>query len=72
MQFQRRKRSARQTPITAEFTQVGDKIIGSAPWAAPGDRYGERFMVFTVRDDKIIDMQGFTSHRDAERFARRR
>ncbi len=26
-------------------------------------------MVFTVRDDKIIDMQGFTLHRDAERFA---
>ena len=29
-------------------------------------------MVFTVGDDKILDMQGFISRRDAERFARRR
>lgn len=72
MQFQRRKRAPRQNRINAEFTQIGDKIIGSAPWRAPGDRYEERFMVFTIRDDKIIDMQGFTSRREAERFARRR
>ena len=55
-----------------EFVQVGDKIIGSAPWSEPGDRHQERFMVFTVRDGKIIDMQGFDSRREAERFARRR
>jgi hypothetical protein len=29
-------------------------------------------MVFTVRTGKIIDMQGFTSRREAERFASRR
>ena len=28
-------------------------------------------MVFTVRDGKIVDMQGFTARRDAERFAHR-
>lgn len=72
MQFQRRKRGARQALINPEFVQVGDKIIGSALWGAPGERYQERFMVLTVRNDKIVDMQGFTSRRDAERFAKRR
>lgn len=71
MQFQRRKRGARQVQITPEFVQVGDKIIGSAPWGAPGERRQDRFMVFTVRDGKIVDMQGFTARRDAERFAHR-
>jgi hypothetical protein len=28
-------------------------------------------MVFTIRNDKIIDMQGVTSRREAERFAKR-
>jgi hypothetical protein len=69
LQFQRRKRGARQLRIIPEFVQVGDKIIGSAPWNAPGDRREERFMVFTIRDGKIIDMQGFASHRGAKRFA---
>ena len=74
MEFQRRKSGARRAPIAAEFVQVGDKIIGSAPWGAEGDGDGreERFMVFTVRDEKIFDMQGFTSRREAERFAKRR
>ena len=72
MQFQRRKRGDRQVAINPEFVQVGDKIIGSAPWAPSGERYEERFMVFTIRDNKIVDMQGFTSRRDAERFVNRR
>ena len=57
--------------LNPEFTQVGDKIIASAPWAEPGDRFQERFMVFTVRDGKIADMQGCSSRREAERFASR-
>jgi hypothetical protein len=61
----------RPDQITPEFVQSGDKIIGSAPWGASGDRTQERFMVFTVRNSKIIDMQGFTSRREAERFANR-
>jgi hypothetical protein len=52
--------------------QLGDNIIGSALWASPGDRHLERFMVFTIRDGKIVAMQGFTSRRDAERSAMRR
>jgi len=51
---------------------VGDKIIASAPWTESGDRFQERFMVFTVRDGKIVDMQGCTSRREAERFVKRR
>ena len=72
MQFQRAKRGARQDRIGPEFVQVGDKIIGSAPWTVPGQRYQERFMVLTIRDNKIVDMQGFASRRDADRFANRR
>jgi hypothetical protein len=71
LQFQLHKRRAHQAPITPEFQQFGDKIIGSAPWSQPRDRHHERFMVFTVRNGKIIDMQGFDSRRDAERFAQR-
>ena len=72
MQFQRAKRGARQGRINAEFVQVGDKIIGSAPWGSPDEPQRDGFMVLTIRDDKIVDMQGFTSRRDAERFANRR
>jgi hypothetical protein len=50
---------------------VGDKIIASSLWGAPGDPRQERFMVLTCRNGKIVDMQGFTSRRDAERFAKR-
>ncbi len=44
--------------IAPEFTQIGDKIIGPAPWGSAGDQRVERFMVFTNRDSKIVDMQG--------------
>jgi len=58
--------------VLPEFTQVGyDRIIGSTQWmGADGIRH-ERYQVVTVRDDKIIDMQGCASRRAAERFARR-
>jgi len=35
-------------------------------------RVKERYQVLTLRDGKIVDMQGCTSRREAERFARRR
>ncbi|TML70526.1 MAG: hypothetical protein E6G14_05065 [Actinobacteria bacterium] len=55
-----------------EFRQVGeDKIISSTHWVAVDGRREERFQVITVRDGKIADMQGCTSRREAERFARR-
>ncbi len=71
MQFQLNKRGRRPPQITAEFTQVGDKVIASAPWGPPGDRRQDRFMVFTFSQGKIVDMQGFASRREAERFANR-
>ena len=55
-----------------KFTEVGDdKIIGSTVWRNErGDRI-ERYQVITFRDGKIVDMQGCSSRREAERFARR-
>ena len=54
-----------------EFIQVGDKIIGSTTWLADDGRRQERYQVLTLRDGKIVDMQGCASLRQAERFARR-
>lgn len=54
-----------------EFVQIGDKIIGSMQWAGGEGRSQERFQVLTIRDGKIVDMQGCRSKREAERFARR-
>ena len=54
-----------------EFTQVGDnKVIGSAQWLAPDGKRRRRFQVLTFRDGKIVDMQGCSTRREAERFAR--
>ena len=58
--------------VQPEFTQVGDdKIISSTAWTGEGGHAQERFQVITVRDGKIVDMQGCSSRRQAERFARR-
>jgi hypothetical protein len=58
--------------VQLEFTQVGDnKIIGSAQWTPVDGVSRERYQVLTLRDGKIIDMQGCASRREAERFARR-
>ena len=54
-----------------EFTKIGaDRVIGSALWL--GDEPQERYEVLTIRDGKIVDMQGCRSRREAERFAVRR
>ena len=42
-----------------------------APNAHSNDDY-ERFQVLTLREGKIIDMQGCETRRQAERFARRK
>lgn len=53
-----------------EFTRVAaDRIIGSA--LLLGDEPQERYQVLTVRNGKIVDIQGCRSKREAERFARR-
>ena len=57
--------------VQPEFTQVGDKIIGSTKWFGVNGRRQERYQVLTVRDGKIVDMQGCATRRQAERFARR-
>ena len=57
--------------VLPEFTVVGDKIIGSTAWTEADGRRVERFQVLTIRDGKIIDMQGCKSRRAAERFARK-
>ena len=46
-----------------------DRVIGSALML--GDEPQERYQVLTIRDGKIVDMQGCRSKREAERFARR-
>jgi hypothetical protein len=58
--------------VQPEFVQVGDDtIIGSTQWLGADGRRQERFQVITLREGKIADMQGCSSRREAERFARR-
>lgn len=58
--------------VQPEFTQIGDKIIGSTVWRDDEGRDVERYQVLTIRDGKIADMQGCRTREEAERFARRR
>ena len=73
MTFQIRKRGDRRIDVQPEFTRVADDlIIGSTRWVnETGARQG-RFQVLTLRDGKIVDMQGCATRRQAERFAHRR
>ena len=72
MTFQIKKRGERRIEVQPEFLQVGDnKIIGSTQWLGADGIRQERYQVLTLRDGKIIDMQGCASRRAAERFARR-
>jgi hypothetical protein len=72
MEYQIRKRAENRLEVRPEFTQVGDdKIIGSTEWMGTNGRRQVRYQVLTFRDGKIVDMQGCSSRRDAERFARR-
>ena len=73
MSFQIRKRGGRRIEVRPEFTRVGDDvIIGSTQWVNERGERAERFQVLTLRDGKIVDMQGCATRRQAERFARRR
>lgn len=72
MQLQIHKRGSRRVAVQPEFRQVGtDTIIGSASWIGGDGRREERFHVITLREGKIVDMQGCNTLREAERFARR-
>jgi hypothetical protein len=66
-----RKRARRPIEIQPEFFQLGDRIVGSTRWLGADGRRQERFQVFTIRDGRIVDIQGCASRRQAERLARR-
>ncbi|MBV8480877.1 MAG: hypothetical protein JOY72_11320 [Actinobacteria bacterium] len=73
MQFQIDKRGGRRRAVRPEFTVVGaDRIIGSTVWVDEDGRRIERYQVLTIREDKIVDIQGCETKREAERFATRR
>jgi len=57
--------------VQPEFTQVGDKIIGSTIWRDDEGRDVERYQVLTLRDGQIADMQGCRTCSEAERIAGR-
>jgi hypothetical protein len=68
-----RSRRPRGLEVQSDFTLVGDdRVISSTRWLDPDGETHERFQVLTIRDDKIADMQGCKSRREAERYARRR
>jgi hypothetical protein len=70
--FQIRKRAGGPPSVSPEFTQVGDdKVISSSTWSDDQGKRVERYQVITFREGKIVDMQGFSSRHEAERFARR-
>jgi hypothetical protein len=68
--LQIRKRGERRLEVQPGFSEFGpDKVIGSTVWLGADGARHERFQVLTVRDGKIVDMQGCASRRAAERFA---
>jgi len=67
------KRGGQPPAVRAEFTRVGDdRLIGSTGWTGDDGQKQERYQVVTIRDGKIADLQGCSSRRAAERFARKR
>jgi ketosteroid isomerase-like protein len=58
----------------AEVESVGDRVVVGGSWTGsdgPAEPEQRFFQVFTVRDGRIVDIQGCTSLRDARRYARR-
>ena len=71
MTFQIRKRGDHRIDVQPEFTRASDDVIvGSTQWLGEDGRRQERYQVLTLRDGKIVDMQGCATRRQAERFAR--
>ena len=55
-----------------QFVEVADdKLIGSSTWRSPDGKRENRYMVLTVQDSKIADMQVCGTRRQALRFAQR-
>jgi ketosteroid isomerase-like protein len=72
MRFQMKKRGDNRLQVEPEFTQVDENtVIGSSEWMRTDGRRQVRYQVLRFRDGKIVDMQGCSSRREAERFAHR-
>ena len=72
MQRQIDKLGSQGFDIRPKFVAVGGgKIIGSSSWRNPDGKREERYMVLTIRDGMIADMQACGSRRQAKRFAKR-
>jgi hypothetical protein len=73
LRFQQQKRAGRPLRVQPEYVEVGDdRVIGSTAWTDESGARQERYQVLTFRDGKIVDIQGCSSRREAERFAARR
>jgi len=69
-----RARPGTQAFALEQFDRVGDRIVVGGRWTMDdrGDEVAGRFFqVLTVREGRIVDIQGCTSHRAAMRYARR-
>jgi ketosteroid isomerase-like protein len=53
--------------------EVGDRLVVAGRWsrANAADDAGEFVQVMTVRNERIVDIQGFSSRRAARRYAHR-
>lgn len=69
----------RARPRTKAFAleqvdRVGDRVVVGGRWTMDdggSEAAGRFFQVLTVRDGRIVDIQGCTSHRAAMRYAQR-
>ena len=69
-----RARPGTKTFALEQFARVGDRIVLGGRWTMDdgGHEVASRFFqVLTVRDGRIVDMQGYASRRAALRYARR-
>ena len=71
MSFQIHKRDRRSIEVEPALTRFDENtIVASASWLDTDGRRRERYQVLTLRDDKIVDIQGCATRQQAERFAR--
>jgi hypothetical protein len=65
------ERAGRRLEARTDFIRAGaDKIIGTTVLLDERGRRQERYGVLTLRNGRIVEMQGCRSRRAAERFAR--
>jgi hypothetical protein len=72
LKFQIEHEPRRRLDTQPELVMFGDdKVIGTTRWTNSEGVDIERYQVLTLREGKIVDIQGCRSRREAERFARR-